>query len=64
MSEVMNTREAAAYVSPTTSHRTIVAWIKSGRLRATRYASGRGRFRILKEDLDAALNWNPESLVE
>lgn len=65
MSAYMTTAEAAQYVGGGISPRTIVAWIHSGRLEAGRDPSKRGRFRITRENLDAALIWMPdESAVQ
>lgn len=59
MSVFMTTREAAQYVGDI-SPRTIVAWIHSGRLTASRDPSKRGRFRVTEEALQRAMAWNPE----
>lgn len=59
--EDMTTEQAAEYVGHGTSPRTIVAWIHSGRLKATRAPSKRGRFFIRQEDLEAAMRWIPQA---
>lgn len=55
MSNYMTTREAAAYVGEGVSPRTIVAWIKSGKLEAIRNPSERGHFRVTEEALLKAM---------
>lgn len=59
MSAYLNTKEAAelAGVSP----RTVIEWIHAGRLKANRNASIRGRFKILREDLQAAMTYTPST---
>jgi excisionase family DNA binding protein len=57
MGEYLNTKQAAelAGVSP----RTVIEWVHAGRLKASRNPSIRGRFKILKEDLQAAMTYTP-----
>ena len=59
--DAMTTQQAAEYVGHGTSPRTIVAWIHSGRLTATRAASKRGRFFITQENLDVAMRWTTQA---
>lgn len=54
-SEYMTTTEAAAYVGKGVSPRTIVAWIKSGRLKGIRNPSVRGRYRVTEAALLEAM---------
>lgn len=51
----LSTREAARYIGGDVTFRTIVRWIHSGKLRATRVSPLRGHFRIQPEDLDKML---------
>jgi excisionase family DNA binding protein len=57
----LTTKEAAEYVGGSTKPRTIVAWIRSKRLKAYRNPSQRGHYKIKPEDLVAAMNYEPES---
>lgn len=45
-SKYMTTREAASYVGNGVSPRTIVAWIKAGKLEAIRNPSKKGHYRV------------------
>jgi excisionase family DNA binding protein len=54
-SKFMTTREAAAYVGEGVSPRTIVDWIKRGKLKAVRNPSKRGHFRVTEEALLEAM---------
>lgn len=57
MTTYLSTKEAAeiAGVSPLT----IIDWIHRNRLKASRNASARGRFKILPEDLQEAMTYRP-----
>lgn len=54
-SKYLNTAQAAQYVGGDVTFRTIVRWIHAGKLKAYRNPSKRGHWKILPEDLDAAL---------
>lgn len=60
-SRYLTTAQAAEYVGGDVTFRTIVRWIHSGRLKAYRNPSQRGHFKILPEDLDAALTIREDS---
>ena len=57
-SKYLNTQQAAEYVGDGTNPRTIVAWMKSGKLRHVRNPSARGRYKTTTEWLDEALSVN------
>ena len=54
-SKYLNTAQAAQYVGGDVTFRTIVRWIHAGHLKAFRNPSKRGHWKILPDDLDAAL---------
>lgn len=56
----LTTHEAAQYAGGDITFRTIVRWIHAGKLRAFRNPSERGRFKILPEDIDAALRFQED----
>lgn len=60
VTEYLTTNEAAAYVGNGVSSRTIVAWIHSGRLKAIRNPSKRGRFWITEQALLEAMRFEPK----
>lgn len=51
----ISTQDAAEYVGDGTNPRTIVAWMKAGKLRYVRNPSVRGRYKTTKEWIDEAL---------
>lgn len=56
----LTTAQAADFVGGSTKPRTIVAWIRSGRLKAYRNPSKRGHYRIRPEDLVHAMQVDQE----
>lgn len=56
----LTTKEAAEYAGGDITFRTVVRWIHAGRLRAFRNPSKRGHFKILPEDIDAALRFQED----
>lgn len=54
-SKYISTQEAAEYVGDGTNPRTIVAWMKAGKLRYVRNPSVRGRYKTTYEWVDEAL---------
>lgn len=57
MTAYLNTAQAGQQAG--VSARTIIEWIHAGRLKASRNPSVRGRFKILPEDLQAAMTYSP-----
>lgn len=53
--DYIDTRQAAEYVGGSVSPRTIVVWMKAGKLRFVRNPSARGRYRTTTEWIDDAL---------
>jgi hypothetical protein len=53
--EYLNTKQAASYVGVGTNPRTIVAWMKDGKLKFVRNPSVRGRYKTTTEWIDEAL---------
>lgn len=53
--DYIDTRQAAEYVGGGVSPRTIVVWMKAGKLRYVRNPSVRGRYRTTTEWIDDAL---------
>lgn len=53
--EYLNTQQAAEYVGVGTNPRTIVAWMKAGKLEFVRNPSARGRYKTTREWIDQAL---------
>lgn len=53
--EYLDTKQAAAYVGNGTNPRTIVSWMKQGKLRHVRNPSIRGRYHTTTEWIDDAL---------
>lgn len=53
--EYLDTKQAAAYVGAGTNPRTIVQWMKAGKLQFVRNPSVRGRYKTTTEWIDAAL---------
>jgi predicted site-specific integrase-resolvase len=53
--DYIDTRQAAEYVGDGVSPRTIVLWMKAGKLRYVRNPSVRGRYRTTTEWIDDAL---------
>lgn len=55
MHEYLSTQQAAKYVGAGTNPRTIVAWMKAGKLQYVRNPSVRGRYKTTREWIDEAL---------
>lgn len=53
--QYLNTKQAANYVGEGTNPRTIVAWMKDGKLKFVRNPSVRGRYKTTTEWIDEAL---------
>lgn len=62
-SKYLSTQEAADYVGGNTNSRTIVAWMKKGRLAYVRNPSVRGRYKTTREWLDTALRAGAEDMA-
>ena len=57
----LNTKQAAEYVGEGTNPRTIVSWMKDGKLQYVRNPSARGRYKTTTEWIDAALKAGADS---
>jgi len=53
--EYIDTKQAAEYIGGGTNTRTVVAWMKAGKLRHVRNPSVRGRYKTTTEWIDEAL---------